>query len=184
MAEFKEIEKKIKREAVKDDAFIWNLDEAVRYLENALLNKKNIYITFSGKDLYSFIDDRDSCYLKVTGETYMQFEEGMNREKNEFAIKKMKIDGWVERGKDVVEHSEYDNWIEFVYENADVCNGNQIESALNAMEQLVKGSSFQDVSQMLDKEDKNEAGYSLAMSILKDFCPHIEELAGFKGMLA
>ena len=184
MADFKKIEDKIKKFAVKDDAFIWNLDEAVRYLENALINKKNIYITFSGKELYSLLDDRNSCYEKVTGEPYEQFEMGLKKEMNDFAIKKMKIDGWVARGKEVIAHSEYENWVDYVYENADVCNGNQIENALKAMEKLAKGSSFEDVSKLFDNDNYGGANFALAMNILKDFCHSLDESSRFKGMPA
>lgn len=56
----------------------WNdLDEVIVALENAAKQKNNIFIDFHGEKLYSLIDNKNSCYEKVTGldyESYCRFE--------------------------------------------------------------------------------------------------------------
>lgn len=50
-----------------------NLDDVVASLNKAREEGKDICITFNGTRLYSSIDDEDSCYRKVTGESKAEY---------------------------------------------------------------------------------------------------------------
>lgn len=45
------------------------LDQAIKLLDDAKNENRNIYFMFQGKPLYSYLDDEDSCYKKVVGRT-------------------------------------------------------------------------------------------------------------------
>ena len=68
---------KIMNNAKEDKEFLTagvHLDRVIDYLIISKLNGKNIYVEFNGHKLYSFLDDEDSCYLKVCGATKKELE--------------------------------------------------------------------------------------------------------------
>lgn len=65
----------IKKEAKIISDLFENLEDAVRFLEYSASINKNICIEFYGKELYSLLDDKNSCYMKVTGMTYDDYKE-------------------------------------------------------------------------------------------------------------
>ena len=70
-------QEEIKQTAVKCTKPFQYLDTAVRELKKAKQNGENIYIEFSGEKLYSLIDDENSCYVKVTGKSKVDFFKGI-----------------------------------------------------------------------------------------------------------
>ena len=52
-----------------------NIDYAMKLLNEYKAKNKLVFIEFNGHKLYSDIDDLDSAYVKVTGETKEQFDE-------------------------------------------------------------------------------------------------------------
>ena len=75
-----EIIKKMDEELIKKTAVKVNvlggtkLDEVIKFLDEANKNGKNIYVVFNEQNLYSMLDDEDSCYKKVVGMTKAELE--------------------------------------------------------------------------------------------------------------
>lgn len=75
-----EIIKKMNEELIKKTAVKVNvlggtkLDEVIKFLDEANKNGKNIYVVFNEQNLYSMLDDEDSCYKKVVGMTKAELE--------------------------------------------------------------------------------------------------------------
>ena len=65
----------IMKTATECNEWFNNLDDVIRIFEKCKNENKNVYVKFSGQKLYSLIDNRDSCYKKVTGKTYEEFQE-------------------------------------------------------------------------------------------------------------
>ena len=84
--------------------YIGHLDNAVKLLNDARAEGRNIYIEFNGQKLYSLLDDEDSCYMKVVGTTKKEFEqkrqrwlkERERREKEEKAMFEQELEAGLE----------------------------------------------------------------------------------------
>lgn len=84
--------------------YIGHLDNAVKLLNDARAEGRNIYIEFNGQKLYSLLDDEDSCYMKVVGTTKKEFEqkrqrwlkEREKREKEEKAMFEQELEAGLE----------------------------------------------------------------------------------------
>ena len=61
---------------------VWeDLDQIIESLDTEAKNNNNIFIDFHGTKLYSLLDDKNSCYQKVTGldyESYCRLEPYIN----------------------------------------------------------------------------------------------------------
>ena len=61
---------------------VWeDLDQVIESLDTEAKNNNNIFIDFHGTKLYSLLDDKNSCYQKVTGldyESYCRLEPYIN----------------------------------------------------------------------------------------------------------
>ncbi len=64
-------------ECINDTGYLLaglDLDRITQLLEDLKNENKNVYINGYGTKLYSMLDNRDSCYKKVTGKTYEEFK--------------------------------------------------------------------------------------------------------------
>ena len=77
-----------KNNAEEYDYYVGTLDDAIRILQIAKINSKNIYILFNGVKLYSQFDNTDSCYKKITGKTKSMFEMEVKNYCKKFGIVK------------------------------------------------------------------------------------------------
>ena len=63
------------------------MDKVIDYLDAARSENENIYINYKDYTFYSLLDDRDTCYLKVTGydyETYVNLDAKREFENEQF----------------------------------------------------------------------------------------------------
>lgn len=90
-------------EARPYDGWVHNVDEAIRVLANEKAAGRNTYIEFNTSTrLYSLFDTADTCYLKVTGETKLEYEQSREKWRRDFEGRqaqarqtaKQKAEGW------------------------------------------------------------------------------------------
>lgn len=180
------IEEKIMRTAVKvDTSSFLDLNAVVSFLEKQLLEGKNVYCEFNRKKLYSILDDRDSCYLKVTGKTYEEYEkaqrewlENYNKEQERKAKEaEEKVPYWIERGNAIISEDLQGEWAKCVkIRSTDLYHGMELDASLEVMELLAQGGSFEKANQMLDEQGHSGMSYSITRSIIMSFSPRGKEL--------
>lgn len=149
----------IMENAVDKSGLFGHIDNAIEFLAEAKKNGENIFINFNDVKLYSMIDDRDSCYLKVTGEDYLTFKknsemdsEKIKREIEEKLIKEQiealdKIPERIERGLKLIYPQNAKQWEKMVSEQS--CQGmylgHDIDVALDIMENLENNVDFETI---------------------------------------
>ena len=168
-------------EARKYEKWVYDLDGAVRVLKDAKNIGWNIYIDFNGHKLYSLLDDEDSCYHKVLGISKAESEERERkwheeyeaREKKEKAEAEAKIPSWLERGEKIIYPQRKAEWKRCVEIRAgDLYHGYELENALQAMELLEAGGSFEEAKKIIDDAGHSGCSYGIAMSIILTFSKH------------
>lgn len=173
--------KQIMAEAEKYEKWVYDLDGAVKVLEEAKSIGWNIYIDFNGHKLYSLLDDEDSCYHKVLGISKAESEERHRkwleeyeaREKKEKAEAEAKIPAWIQRGEKIIYPQRKAEWKRCVEIRAsDLYHGYELENALQAMETLEAGGSLEDARKIIDDGGHSGCSYGIAMSIILTFSKH------------
>ena len=172
---------KIMNNAKEDKEFLTagvHLDRVIDYLIISKLNGKNIYVEFNGHKLYSFLDDEDSCFLKVCGATKKELEKQRKeyleklekeREENKKEAQEM-VPQWIERGSKIIYPQRQDMWEECVKMRArDLYYGKDLENALDIMEHLEKGSSIEEANKILENANHSGRSYGIVLSIIVSF---------------
>ena len=181
--------KEIMKNAREDERFYLDLDEVVAALETYKKNDINVFIQYNDKNLYSLLDDRDSCYMKVTGKTYEQYNEDREaflKHMEEQRIKQQinaleRIPEWTLRGYSIIypqQRKQWDKCIKKRIEGPYV--GDDLENALEIMEMLAKEGDLEKAYKIFD--DANNSGGSAA-SVLDAVITFSEQGTQFYGYL-
>lgn len=168
--------KKMNEELIKKTAVKVNvlggteLDEVIKFLDEANKNGKNIYVVFNDKNLYSMLDDKDSCYKKVTGYT-----------KGEYDAIHQKVDALKERSKNLVFFEKSADWFVYIINSVEdpFKKGKDAELAISVMEFLDAGDSAR-AHQIMAQADRE---YAFALTAILQFAKdgpefYKEEIAG------
>ncbi len=143
------------------------LDAAIKTLEDYKARGESVYIDFNGNKLYSCDVTVDGVYLEVIGMTKKDFEEEQEKRRKEYVENEKrqkeeamsKVPGWIERGSTMIFPEKLQDWQEYVENSAeDLYHGNELEYALEIMEELDSGASIEKVLNIF--EDKNYSGIS------------------------
>ena len=152
-----------------------NLDETVEMLLKMKKQGKSVYCEFNGHKLYSDNVTIDSAYLEVLGTTKEEWVKKRQEwleslRKKEEQVKNdatKKIPHWIEKGEKYIYPQKLDDWKRCVKTRAkDIYNGLELDSALEAMEALNKGMSFEKVNEIIDGKGHSGKSHSLVMDIL------------------
>lgn len=154
--------KKMNEELIKKTAVKVNvlggteLDEVIKFLDEANKNGKNIYVVFNDKNLYSMLDDKDSCYKKVTGYT-----------KGEYDAIHQKVDALKERSKNLVFFEKSADWFGYIIDSVEdpFRKGKDVELAIRVMELLDAGDSAR-AHQIMAQADRE---YAFALTAILQF---------------
>ena len=171
-------EEEIKKTAVEAEGAYNTLDEAVSALEAYKRMGDNVYINFSDKKLYSLLDDRDSCYTKVTGEDYETYTGHLEEEERNFRIERLqdelealkKIPDWQRRGYALIYPQQKKEWDKCVKARAsDLYFGSDLENALEIMESLAKDGDMEKAYQIYQDANHSGMSASVVISIVASF---------------
>ena len=156
-----------------------NLDEAVEMLLRMKEQGESVYCNFNGHKLYSDNVTIDSAYLEVCGKTKAEWDKEMkerleNYKKEEEHAKKVaieKIPSWIEQGKKYIYPQKLNEWKRCVKARAnDLYHGYELDSALEVMEALSNGMSFEEANQIIENQGHSGMSHSIVMGILINFC--------------
>ena len=156
-----------------------NLDQAVELLLEYKKEGKSVYCEFNGHKLYSDNVTIDSAYMEVIGMTKTEFDKEQqewleNHKKEEEQAKKIaieKIPEWIEKGKKYIYPQNLYSWEECVIDRAeDIYHGEDLNVALQAIEALSNGESFENVNKLINEQNHSGSSHSTIMSIIVRFC--------------
>lgn len=156
-----------------------NLDETVEMLLRMKEQGESVYCNFNGHKLYSDNVTIDSAYLEVCGKTKAEWDKQQqewleNYKKEEERAKKVaieKIPSWIEQGKKYIYPQKLNEWERCVNARAnDLYHGYELDSALEVMEALSKGMSFEEANQIIENQGHSGMSHSIVMRILINFC--------------
>ena len=177
-----EIEKQeIMAKAELYSGYMGHLDNAVKLLNDARAEGRNIYIEFNGQKLYSLLDDEDSCYMKVVGTTKKEYEQEQQRlseewekkEKEENAKAQSKIPYWIEEGNKLIYPQMQQEWARCVAIRAgDIYHGAELDNALEIMKALDNISGEEgliEAKKILDDAGHSGSSYGTTTRIIFTF---------------
>lgn len=160
------------------------LEDLMRLLYIWKMQKKqgeNIFVNFNGNKLYALLDDRDSCYEKVTGYKYDEFQEVSKAERRAFEERQIKerleaidkLDARIESGlKYIYPQREFD-WKKRVMDSTDgIYLGNDIDSAIEIMEILANSkeeNKFDIAMNKLDEQGHSNISYWVTLGSITTF---------------
>lgn len=173
-----ENESEIKAEAIPYEKWIYDIDELVGLIDEYKAKGENYSFDFRNKKFYSLLDDEESCFKKLTGLTKDEYIEKQLKiqeaNSKQDAINKQRaienIPNWIEAGKKFIYPQRYKKWAENVeFRAEDIYNGKEIDCALEIMELLDKGVSFQEAYDKIKDQNHTGQSYSLVMSMITNF---------------
>lgn len=170
----KEIEE-IKSKAIKYDKHIRNINILLGAISYHKELGENYSFDYNNETFYSLLDDADSVYIRLTGVTRDEYEEWAHQEKlKKEELKKeetrKKIPEYIKQGGKYIYPQRYKKWEEYIEIRVeDSYYGKDIEEALQCMELLETGESFQDVYDVIKSFNQDGQRYSIVMSMLTIF---------------
>lgn len=166
-------------EATPYNGWVSDVDGAIRVLANEKAAGRNTYIEFNTSTrLYSLFDTADTCYLKVTGETKLEYEQSREKWRRDFEERqaqarqtaKQKAEGWYERGLKMIYPQKADKWRQCVESRvSDIYNGYDLVNALDIMEALEQGKSIEEATAIFDGAGHSGASAGMVLRIVVNF---------------
>ncbi len=153
------------------------LEDAAKFLSGAKELELNIFIKFHGKNLYSMLDDIDSCYKKVTGYTYKEYKEAEKEEERKYIQKKLdaldKIPERIEKGKNYIYPQREMDWTRIVIKSSEsLYLGYDIDATVEIMEILANNNNankFEMAIEKLANQGHSGPSYWLVLKNVLDF---------------
>lgn len=152
------------------------LRQACELLEKCREKGENVYIDFQGRRLYSEFDDFDSCYLKITGKNYEEFQRYQRAwlevelyQANQARLEKMYE--LIEGGKIILTREMYYEWESLVKGYMGSHCGEELDIALDIMQTLKDGVIDEAYFRFLRKTEYltyNQTEFIL--SVIERFC--------------
>ena len=145
-----------------------DLNEIIRRLDQEKQKGENVYVVFQGKKLYSLIDNEESCYLKATGETKVEFERKQREEWVSYRKSKLekqlefldKFEDRIEKGKSVLPSTKHAAWTRTMWELSDdqtVSIEDPCDVMIEFFEAWMKGAPVDKLDKILTKLEIPEA---------------------------
>ena len=159
--------------------FGWNIDYAIKLLNEYKAKNELVLITFNGEELYSDIDDLDSAYVKVTGKTKEQFDEYQRLRHEKYEEEKRKHEEsipeltkeWINKGNKILDKEYHELWNECVpIRLSDLYRGMELGACLDIVKELNNNCSLDEAKAIIDNQGHSGMSYSLVRSMVKAFC--------------
>ena len=159
--------------------FGWNIDSAIKLLNEYKAKNELVFINFNGHKLYSDIDDLDSAYVKVTGETKEQFDEYQRLRHEKYEEEKRKHEEsipeltkeWIKKGNEILDKEYHELWNECVpIRLSDLYRGMELGACLDIVKELNNNCSLDEAKAIIDNQGHSGMSYSLVRSMVKAFC--------------
>jgi len=150
------------------------VNELLQHKENGELYK----VSFNGHTLYSDTVTLDSAYTEITGITESEFQDKINKDRQEYEnhkqkhkenIPKLTIE-YIEKAKGIIPEDKMDQWKKIVpIRLDDLYEGVELDSALKAIKIWNETKDIEKVKKSLYDDGHSGMSHSLTVSIIKKF---------------
>ena len=165
-----------------------NIDSAIKLLNEYKAKNELVFINFNGHKLYSDIDDLDSAYVKVTGETKEQFDEYQRLRHEKYEEEKRKHEEsipeltkkWIKKGNEILDKEYHELWNECVpIRLSDLYRGMELGACLDIVKELNNNCSLDEAKAIINNQGHSGMSYSLVCSMVKSFCKRGNEFINY-----
>ncbi len=149
-----------------------SLDECIKFLSDCREHGKSVWITFEGKKLYSCDATINNIYIQIYGKTKEEYEQDLTHSQEDRTnIDEKEVETeFIRRGSKYIYKEKMKEWEKCVsLQLQDSMNGNDLELALNAMQRLQHGTSFEEVSRLIRSNPEGNSKNTVAESIILNF---------------
>lgn len=162
-----------------------NIESAVKELKS---HKDLVCGTFNGEKLYSDIDDLDSAYVKITGNTKAKYDEAERKRNQEYQEQKRKHEEaipeltkqWIEKGKEILDEKYLELWNKCVpIRLGDLYQGMELEMCLDIVKELNDGCDLGLAKAIIENQGHSGMSFGLVYSMVKSFCDRGEEFSNY-----
>ena len=135
--------------------------------------------SFNGHMLYSDIDDLDSAYKKITGQTEKEFDAKMvaDRIHREESVQKHKnsipelTKKWIAEGNAILDEKYHESWAECVpIRLDDLYQGMELRCCLDIVLELNNNCTLEAAKSIIESQDHSGMSFGLVCSMVKSFC--------------
>lgn len=151
------------------------VEDLLKYREEGKL----VYTVFNTHKLYSDTVELESAYKQVTGKTYTEFKEMLERtiEENKERRRKYEeempklIEYYQKRGKEVLDEKYIEEWNRVVpIRLDDLYEGMELKNSLEIIEMLNSGCTEKEAKDKMYEQGHSGMSYRLTLAIIDNFC--------------
>jgi len=168
--------------------YFGDIEKAIEELKKYNEQGKKVFITFNGKMLYSDIDDLDSAYIKVTGQTKFEFDEDRRKENEAYQEQQRKhkeaipelTKKWIEKGNQILDEKYRETWAKCVpVRLGDLYQGMELGMCLDIVKELNNNCSLDEAKVIIESQCHSGMSFGLICSMLKSFCDRGNEFVEY-----
>ena len=153
-------------------------DDVLNYMDMYRKNDEYVYIEYEGHKLYAMLEDKNSICEKVLGVSYKDYKKAIKNLYKEWDNEKIKAElkrleelpSLIERGNKIIPQYKQKRWAKTVKRSIkDLYSGADAVAALEMMESLNAGKSFDEVIDILNKGDHSGGSAMQAFCMVAEF---------------
>lgn len=147
-----------------------------------------VYGEFNGKKLYSDIDNLDTAYKKITGNTKAEFDAERKAENDRYKEEQRKhkeaipelTKEWIEKGNAILDEKYHETWAKCVpIRLDDLYQGMELGATLDIVKELNAGCELQKAKEIIREQGHSGMSFRLVCSMVESFCDRGQEFVSF-----
>lgn len=160
------------------------LDECINKLLEYKDKGKLAYINFNGHKLYSDTVTFDSAYKEVKGITYVEYNNMMDKwkedeRKHKEAIPRL-IEEWKQKGREILEDDKIKFWDELVpIRLEDLYKGMELGACLDIIKILNNNGTLEEAKKKIIEQNHSGMSFGLVCSMVYNLCSRGEEFVQY-----
>ncbi len=175
----------MKKKYKKIELGFGNIESTIKELKS---HKKLVFGTFNGHKLYSDIDDVNSAYLKIVGQSKEEFDADRKLEHEKYLEDKRKhkeaipqlIIEWIEKGNKILDEKYRELWAECVpIRLGDLYEGMELGACLDIVLELNNNCTLDEAKIIIESQGHSGMSFGLVCSMVKSFCDRGQEFVDF-----
>ena len=165
-----------------------SIEKAMQDLARFKERGELVYGEFNGQKLYSDIDNVDTAYKKITGNTKAEFDAERKAENDQYEEEQRKhkeaipelTKKWIEKGNVILDEKYHETWAKCVpIRLDDLYQGMELGATLDIVKELNAGCELQKAKKIIEEQGHSGMSFGLVCSMVKSFCDRGQEFVNF-----
>lgn len=153
-----------------------NIESAIKELKS---HKDLVCGSFNGEMLYSDVDDIDSAYKKITGNTKAEFDAARKEENERYKEEERKhkeaipelTKEWIKKGEAILAKKYHEKWTRCVpIRLQDLYRGWELGATLDIVKNLNENCNMEVAKKIIEEQGHSGMSFSLVCSMVESFC--------------